>query len=89
MTSIQSIILAMILIIICIYMYRTIHSREDFATKNEKAQVIYNWFSKNKSPKYIDYKRDLKLLSNIVEYEDILSLSQRGLLTIGAIMSVL
>lgn len=44
---------------------------EGFATKNDKAQAIHDWFRRNPSPEYSTYRRNLAEASNIVEYEDV------------------
>ncbi len=52
--------------------------QENFTTKQSKAKSIYDWFKTNPNPKYIKYRADLANASNIVEYEDALSLFQRS-----------
>ncbi len=55
---------------------------EPFSTKTDKTTAVYNWWMKNKSnPEYINYKNDLNLESNIVEYEAARKLSLAGKLT--------
>lgn len=45
---------------------------ETFVSKHDKSTAIYEWWKKNvKNPSYAKYKEDLKLESNIVEYEDV------------------
>ena len=55
--------------------------REDFATKYEKGAAIKQWFESNPNPTYTQYKRDIGVKSNIVEYEDALLLFQKDKFT--------
>ena len=72
-----------VIIIICIWLYFQPTS-EQFASKREKAQVIYDWFNTNE-PKYVNYKQDLAKASNIVEYEDVFILKQKNKLSVDNI----
>jgi len=45
-------------------------SSTKYVSKEEKANVITEWFNKNPDPKYINYKHDVED-SDIVEYLDI------------------
>ena len=57
-------------------------TREDFANRREKARAIYDWFQRHPKPSYAEYRRDMNLASNIVEYEDALKLFQDRNLTV-------
>jgi hypothetical protein len=63
-------------------------SREGFATKENKGKVIYNWFAQNNDPSYTNYKKEVPE-PNIVEYEDILNLKQRGNFNLGQVIKLL
>jgi hypothetical protein len=57
---------------------------EKFVTKRDKAAAIYEWFRTNTSPVYSKYKKDLQG-SNIVEYEDVLTLFKNRDLTVESV----
>jgi hypothetical protein len=76
----------LIIVVIIIYKY---NATEGFATKQDKANAIYNWFSGKKTPKYSDYKKALQSKSNIVEYEDVLNLHKQGKLSVDNIAGVI
>lgn len=63
-----------------------INRRDNFATKQEKAETIYGWFANNEKPTYTKYKADLPD-ANIVEYEDTLKLKQKNKLNLENILS--
>lgn len=63
-----------LVIIILLFVYSK--NQEGFATRREKAATIYEWFKKNPSPTYTKYKSEFYGNSNVVEYENILNLSQ-------------
>lgn len=63
-----------VIVIMCIFKtdFGIINKSEEFTSKLDKTDAIYKWWLKNShSPSYVDYKNDLKLESNIVEYEDV------------------
>lgn len=62
---------------------------EEFATKRDKAERIVDWFSRNSSPVYNNYKTDLERKSNIVEYEAARKMKLEGKLNIDNLASVL
>ena len=64
-------------------------SAEDFATTQEKANAIYQWFQAHPAPTYDVYRQDLNRASNIVEYEDAMKLQRAGRLTPAAIEATL
>jgi len=74
--------IALLIIIILIAYLRP--CEEGFATKKDKAKSIYAWFNNNPNPKYTVYKKEVEQ-SNIVEYEDILALSQNHKLSLDAV----
>ncbi len=84
--GIVAVLLITIVLIICLL---RIQSTEAFASKQDKAEAIYNWFKATNEPAYIDYKTHMGLRSNIVEYEDALGLRHAGRLTVDAIKAVL
>lgn len=64
--------------------------REDFTSKNEKAQAIYDWFTKNNgNPTYANYRTSMQNKSNIVEYEDVLSQHNAQTLTLESVKNVI
>ena len=63
------ILFAIVIVLLTIYLY--MRPKEQFSSKREKAQRIFDWFSTNKSPSYAEYRSDLEYKSNIVEYEDV------------------
>jgi hypothetical protein len=65
------------------------HTKEDFATKTEKATTIVDWFQDNPSPKYNEYKKAMGGQSNIVEYESALGLYKDRNLTISSLENML
>jgi hypothetical protein len=72
---------ALAILLIAVYFNRS----EKFATKQEKAETIYGWFTKNDTPTYTKYKADLPD-ANIVEYEDSLKLKQKGALSLDNVL---
>lgn len=76
--------LLVILVIIFVVRYR----REGFATKREKATSIYNWWKSENSPKYQNYKNEVKN-SDIIEYKAVKDLHKGGKLNVGEIEKVI
>lgn len=70
--------LFIVLLLIIIWLLTQSQSKEDFATKKEKAEIITQWFRNNPNPTYTQYKQDFQAGTNIVEYEDALRLHQNG-----------
>ncbi len=64
-------------------------SSEQFATKEEKATALYNWFKNERSPTYISFRKAFNDRSNIVEYEHLLALAKSGKLTLGAVRAAI
>ena len=81
-------IAALTITLILIYI-QFIDDTEQFATKKDKAQTIVDWFAANANHSYTNYKRDLNNQSNIVEYEDAMSLFQNKNLTVDSVTSVI
>lgn len=79
---------AIILITVVFIVILQVHS-ENFASKQSKAQAIFDWFKKNNKPSYTNYRSDLNMNSNIVEYEDVLSLLQNNNLSVESIKKVI
>lgn len=69
---------------IIILIYIKFHDSECFANKHEKAESIYDWFSKTLAPTYNDYRTSVQP-SNIVEYEDMLGLHSTKNFTVAKI----
>lgn len=83
-------ILAVIILAVIVFIFVCWHyQHEGFANKQEKANAIFTWFNNNPDPTYNSYARDLKNESNIVEYEDVLSLFRQKNLTVSSIAKVL
>jgi hypothetical protein len=76
--------LNIVLLVIIIVVLAVDLLREKYINKSDKAFALYNWFAANDAPTYTEYKKDFKD-ANIVEYEDILQMKQRGELTQGNI----
>ena len=51
--------------------------RENFSTRREKANSIFEWFNTTQAPTYNDYKRAISN-SDIVEYEKVRGKYNRG-----------
>jgi hypothetical protein len=51
-------------------------NREDFSSREDKANAILRWFIKDTSPTYIEYRRDIE--GDIVEYTDVSRLCAGG-----------
>ncbi len=81
-----AVLLITIVLLICLVRAQSLAA---FASKQDKAEAIYEWFKSTSEPAYIDYKAHMGLRSNIVEYEDALGLRHAGRLTIDAIKAVL
>ena len=77
-------VLLLVITILVIYIINN-YIKEDYVSKKEKANVIYNWFSKNSHPKYTNYKSDISD-SDIVEYTDIKKLYDNKKLSIKNIL---
>jgi hypothetical protein len=73
--------------LIVLYIHNS--TAEGFNTKREKAQAIYNWFSSSTDHKYSNYKADMKSQSNIVEYEDVMSLFKNKNLTVESVENII
>jgi hypothetical protein len=74
-----------IILILLLTLFYTMSKGEEFATRREKAEYIHEWFMKNPSPTYTEYKKDLAD-ANIVEYEDTLKLKQKNRLNVENIL---
>lgn len=72
--------------VILILAYR-MWSGENFASKEEKADVIMNWFTGGGSA-YAGYKKDISD-SDVVEYEAVKRLKESGRLDKKSIMSAI
>ena len=66
MNKASAILLLVLILIIIIYI--RYHNGETFATKREKANAIFDWFSKTSNPSYVEYRSTVGRNSNIVEY---------------------
>lgn len=73
-----ALLLTCVLLLVVLIYYKT---KEEFSTKREKAQSIYDWFRKNPAPDYANYKKEFGAESNVVEYEDALQLLKGRQLT--------
>lgn len=78
-----------ILIIAIIVIYMAFYRSEGFATKQEKATAIYNWFSTTNKPNYTSYRKALNDESNIIEYDDVMNLFRKKDLTISAVKDII
>jgi hypothetical protein len=77
----------LLLIILLIYLFN--RKRETFASKEEKANKIYNWFTTTRTPTYIKYRKAMDRKSNIVEYDEIMKLAYQNNLDVNSIINVL
>ena len=84
----EYIAIIVIIVMIIYYLYNKYQS-EDFSNKQDKSLAIYNWFRSNIQPTYKQYKQVFKGSSNIVEYEDIMSLAQNKNLSPANIQKLL
>lgn len=75
------------LLLIIFIAYLSIHN-EGFATKQDKAAAISQWFASNPEPTYTAYKQDVPNPS-IVEYEDALQLKQKNKLSVDELVKKL
>jgi len=81
---------AICVLAVCLLLLIWVDWDEGFATKNEKAQAIYDWFRRNPSPEYSTYRRNLSEASNIVEYEDVRGLiKKKPDFTVSDVLSVI
>lgn len=64
-------------------------SKECFASKREKAQKIHDWFNANENKSYVNFRRDMRRESNIVEYEDVKKLFGGRDFTVANIESII
>lgn len=78
---VKTIIILTLILTLCYMMSKG----EEFATRRDKAEYIHEWFAKNPSPTYTEYKKDLAD-ANIVEYEDALKLKQKNMLNVENIL---
>ena len=62
-------ILIIIITILLIFLLKD-YFKEKYTSKKEKANVIYEWFTRNPDPRYTRYQRDVSD-SDIVEYLDV------------------
>ena len=66
---VEFIIKIIIIIFLLAYIFKD-YIRENYVSKDEKADTIYEWFRKNPDPRYVSYKKEVPE-SDIVEYSDI------------------
>jgi hypothetical protein len=85
----QKYIVVGLLIIVALILISTHCIDENFTSRREKAVSIFDWFNKNPTPLFVNYKRDLNRSSNIVEYEDSLALLSNKNLTVESIEKIL
>lgn len=79
----------MYLLILIVLLIIIVYYQESFTSKEEKSMALFNWFSTVRNPTYAQFRRDLNDKSNIVEYEDILTLKQNGNLSLNSIKKVI
>lgn len=82
------IIYGLIIGIILILLWKFYNSGENYETKKEKAETIYNWWNSAVSPTYNSYKSDIAN-SDIVEYYGSKKLKKSGNLSVDNIMNVI
>jgi hypothetical protein len=77
------------IVVITILLIHYIALREHFATKQDKAQAIFDWFSAHPAPTYTAYKGDFRGTSDIVEYDDVMKLFKARDLTVDTVARVI
>ena len=80
--------ICMIVIITLLVIYIWNNQSEHYANKDEKANTIVEWFSKQNEPSYSNYQTAVPK-SDIVEYSEAKKLYQGGKLSTGNLTSVL
>jgi hypothetical protein len=77
------------IIVIAIILFWYFATKENFATKREKAEKIHDWFVNNNGGSYSKYRSALNRESNIVEYEDVRKLFDQKNFTVDSVEAVL
>jgi hypothetical protein len=75
-----------IIVFVVLYILATYRKAEDFASNNEKAAAIWNWFKYNSDSRghlrdsnaYGSYKAALGKNANVVEYERIVQMAKNS-----------
>lgn len=75
------------LVLILVLLWQNGYSEGMSATR-ERATKIYNWFSSNEDPKYVDYRDEIEGGHNL-EYYDVKNLKHRGAMTVDSIEKVI
>lgn len=67
-------------ILLALYLLYTEYMCEGMSPTRERANKIYNWFTKEENPQYVNYRKDIEGAYN-VEYYDIKNLKTQGKLS--------
>jgi hypothetical protein len=67
-------------VLLVLYLLLTEYMCEGMSPTRERANKIYDWFTQEKNPQYINYRDDIDGAYN-VEYYDIKNLKTQGNLT--------
>ena len=80
-------ILILIIIILVIFLTNNFLV-ENYQSRKEKADTIYNWFSSNKSHTYKEYREDVPD-TDIVEYSTVKPLAKKADFTVDKVLEVI
>ena len=75
-------------VLLALYLLYTEYMCEGMSPTRERANKIYNWFTQEENPQYVNYRDDIEGAYN-VEYYDIKNLKTQGKLTPDAIEQVI
>lgn len=80
-------ILVVLLIVVSFFLYRRL-TKENYASRREKAQTITSWWQSNKNPSYERYKSEVPQ-SDVVEYSSVRDLKKEGKLNAQSVERVI
>lgn len=80
--------LVIIIILVVLIIYLLADKKECYTSKNEKAEVITDWFNKQKSPTYEKYKDSIQG-SDVLEYSDVKKMKEGGRLNVNNVANVI
>lgn len=80
-------ILIVLLIIVFFFLYKRL-TKENYASRREKARTITNWWQGNNDPSYERYKIEVPQ-SDIVEYSSVRELKKGGNLDVSSVEKVI
>lgn len=83
----QQLLIAMLVVIIAYLLYCECMG-EGMSQTRERASKIYDWFTQNSDPKYVDYREDVRG-GHSLEYYDVKNLKTQGQLSVDNIEKVI